>query len=180
MKRILLSILALSMITAGAIAQQINATKSKVKFEIDNMMVSSVEGTIGGMMGTVKFDKNNLSSSHFDVTIDPSTIDTDSKKRDEHLQNEDFFNVKKYISIRFTSSSITKKGDQYVTKGKLTMLGTSKEIEIPFTIKEEGGTTTFEGEIEVNRFDYNLASEEYKSSRMVGEVATVKIICVVE
>lgn len=173
------SLLSLALII-GVNAQTINQQESKVEFEIGNMALSSVEGTINGMKGEVKFDKNNLSASRFDVTVSPKTINTDNQKRDEHLKNEDFFNVDKYLTIRFQSTSITKKGSEFIAKGKLTILNTTKEIELPFTITENGNRTTFVGEIEVNRFDYSLAAESYKSSFMVGETAEVKIICVVE
>ena len=161
-------------------AQKIIAKESKVEFKIGNMGLGSVSGTISGMKGTVKFDRKSLNSSMFDVSISPSTIDTDSEKRDEHLKNEDFFNVANHLTITFTSYSIEREEDTYVTKGKLTILNTSKDIEIPFTVKEEGTKITFEGKIEVNRFDYGLAAESYKSTFMVGEVAEVKIICVIQ
>jgi len=161
-------------------AQKINQKESKVEFEIGNLGLSSVDGTIEEMKGIVKFDANNLSSSKFDVTVSPSTIDTENEERDEHLKNEDFFDIEKYKTVRFVSSSIYKKGNQYIAKGKLTLLNTTKEIEIPFSVKESNGKTIFEGEIEINRFHYGLAAESYKSTFSVGKTAEVKIICVVE
>lgn len=172
--------LALCSLVAYTHAQKIIQTESKVTFEIGNLGLSSVEGTIEGMKGTVKFDPASLSTSTFDVTVSPSTIDTDNDKRDEHLKNEDFFDVKKYLTIHFVSKEIKKKGNEYVAIGNLTILQTTKQIELPFTVTKEGSKTKFEGEIEVNRFDYNLAVEAYSGTFMVGETAEVKIICVVE
>lgn len=180
MKKIvsLLSIILLSLL--GANAQKINQDKSKVEFEIGNLGLGSVDGEIKGMKGLVKFDKNNLSESKFDVTISPSTIYTENKKRDEHLKGDDFFTIEKYLTIRFISTSIIKVENGYLTKGKLTILDTTKEIEIPFNITESNGNSVLEGEFQVNRFDYGLATESYKGSFMVGETADVKITCVVE
>lgn len=161
-------------------AQQISPTESKVTFEIGNLGLGSVEGTIEGMKGIVKFDPTSLSTSTFDVTVSPSTIDTDNEKRDEHLKNEDFFDVKKYLTIQFVSEEIKKKGNGYVAIGNLTILQKTKQIELPFTVTKEGNKTRFEGEIEVNRFDYGLAVEAYSGTFMVGETAEVKIMCVVE
>jgi len=180
MKKILLTLFTLLSAVFITNAQQINQQESKAEFKIGNLGLSSTKGEIKGMQGVVKFDKNTLSASNFDVTISPKTIDTDNKKRDEHLQNEDFFNVDKYLTIRFQSSSIIKKGSDFIAKGKLTILNTTKEIELPFTVTENGSKTTFIGKIDVNRFDYGLASEAYKSTFMVGETAEVKITCVIE
>ena len=161
-------------------AQSINKEESKATFKIGNLGLSSTKGEIKGMQGTVVFDKSDLSASNFDVTISPKTINTESKKRDEHLQNEDFFNVNKYLTIRFFSTSIYKKGDQHIAKGKLTILNKTKDIELPFKVTENGEKKTFVGDLEINRFDYGLASDAYKSTFMVGEIAEVKITCVVE
>ena len=161
-------------------AQTINPNESKVEFEIGNMGIGSVDGTINGMKGLVNFNKADLSNSSFDVTIDPNSIDTENKKRDKHLKEEDFFFVEKYLTVHFKSTSISKTSSGYMAKGDLTLHGITKSIELPFTINENGNKTTFEGEIEVNRFDYNLGSEAYGGTFMVGETAEVKITCVVE
>ena len=169
-----------TIISVSSFSQTINSSKSKVDFKIGSMGFSSVKGTISGMKGDINFDKNNLSNSSFKVTINPNTIDTDNEKRDEHLKNEDFFDVTKYVTVSFSSSEIIKKGNDYLTKGKLTIFGITKSVEIPFSTTSNSGSTTFVGEIEVNRFDYNLGAKEYDGTFMVGETAEVTITCVVE
>ena len=158
-------------------AQSIIKEKSKVEFEIGNLGIGSVDGIFQGMDGSIQFDKSNLKSSSFHVCIDASTINTENKKRDEHLRNEDFFHVDKYPTICFTSTSIHKHGEDYITKGKLTILKISKDIEIPFSIHEEDKYITFAGTIKVNRFDYKLGTEAYSGTFMVGDVAELKITC---
>ncbi len=53
------------------------------------------------------------------------------------------------------------------------MHGLTKEVELPFTYKEN----TFRGQLDINRIDYNIG-EGMKSS-MVGQYVRVEIICVV-
>lgn len=154
-------------------AQEIDSKNSYVEFEIGNMVFRSVDGKIGGMKGMVKFNENDLANSKFDVCIDPSTVDTENNDRDEHLKNPDFFDVSIYPTICFRSSSVKKEGSGYVTKGKLTLYDTTKDAIINF--KKEGNKLV--GTMEVNRFDYNLATKEYSTTAMVGEVAEVKIVC---
>ena len=159
-------------------SQSIDQAKSYIRFEINNMLLGSVDGTIKGMSGTFDFNQNNLASSKFDVTIRPETIDTRNEKRDEHLRNEDFFHVEKYETIRFTSKEIQKDGSNFVAIGNLTVLGVTNEVKIPFTITQFEGKNKFEGEIEVNRFDYGLGTEAYSGTIMVGKRAKIKIVCV--
>ena len=56
-------------------AQQIDAKKSMVTFKIGNMGVMSVNGSIKGMHGDIKFNPINLQASSFDVSINPTSID---------------------------------------------------------------------------------------------------------
>lgn len=155
-------------------AQTINSQKSIVNFEIGNMKVKTVEGTFGGMKGDLVFDVSDLVNSHFKVCIDAATVNTDNEKRDDHLRNEDFFYVEKHPEICFTSISISKTGDAYITKGELEMHGVTKIVEIPFTFDDN----KFTGRLSVNRFDYKIG--EGTNTMMVSEEVSLEIICVVE
>lgn len=160
-------------------SQTIDKESSIVNFSIGNMKWKTVEGTFAGMKGDIVFDKDSLSSSSFNVSIDPASVNTESKRRDDHLKNEDFFHVEKYATINFKSDQIEKEGDKYITKGKLTLHGVSKNISVPFTVKEKGNKSIFEGEIDINRFDYGLGAKKYKGTFMVGDTVNVKVVCVV-
>lgn len=162
------------------IAQKINVDKSVVSFEIGNLGFGSVNGTIKGIQGDVFFNMNALSTSYFNVFISPNTINTKNEKRDEHLKSQDFFNIEKYKTISFVSTSVYKTTNGYITKGKLTMLNTTKNIEIPFNVDEINGKTILKGTIEINRFDYGLAADSYKTSMLVGKTAKVEIKCVLD
>lgn len=155
-------------------AQQINTEASVVNFKAKNMGLNMVKGTFKGMQGTVNFDVDNLDDAHFSVTIATATVDTDNDKRDAHLQKDDFFGVEKYPTISFVSSKIYKTEAGYITKGKLTMLGVSKEIELPFTYQD----STLEGRMVLKRKDYGLASNY--GSFMVGNKIKLTIKCVLQ
>lgn len=169
-----LSFLLFSVLSANA--QTINAEKSHVKFSIPGLGKKTVEGVFTGMSGNISFSVHNIANASFNVCVNPATVNTEKEKRDKHLRNEDFFFVEKFSEICFVSTSVSKTPNGYIAKGKLTILGVTKEVEIPFTFEKN----TFIGKIEVNRFDYGLAAESYKKTRMVGAIASVEIVCVVE
>lgn len=154
-------------------AQTINTEKSKVTFEIGNMKINTVKGSFHGMKGTVVFNKLDLSNSTFNVCIDASTVDTENEKRDNHLRTEDFFNVEKYPVICFNSESIRKTSKGYVTRGKLTMHGVTKTVDIPFTFDK----ITFKGKIKLNRLDFNVGNNT--STFMVSNEVVISIFCTV-
>ncbi len=155
-------------------ASTIEQEKSKATFAIRNMKVRTVEGSFSGMEGDVTFDPSDLTNSSFNVCINAFSVDTGSKKRDEHLLKEDFFNIEKYQNICFKSNSIIKADDGFVALGELTLLDVSREVEIPFT---KNGNT-FSGKIELNRLDYGLGKGTSKF--MVADEVSINIICVIE
>lgn len=171
MKRnILIVIYLLSAVLLGN-AQTINTSKSYVKFEISNMKVKTVTGTIGGMKGSLKFVEKNVNASTFNVCIDPATINTRSNKRDSHLRNEDFFHVVQFPSICFTSKLVSKMSNGYLATGTLTMLGITKEVQIPFTIV----SGVFQGSFSINRLDYNVGKDT--GTFLVGNEVNLVIVC---
>lgn len=174
MKVNLMLVIALLLAVSGLSAQSIVKDQSVVNFEIGNMKVRTVQGTFSGMSGTLHFDANDLSQSYFKVCIDAASVNTENEKRDEHLRSGDFFEVDKYPEICFTSQSIQKTADGFVTKGVMDMHGVKKVVEIPFTFVDH----VFVGLITINRFDYKVG-EKVKTG-MVSAEAHLEIRCVVE
>lgn len=156
----------------SSFAQTINANKSVVNFEIGNLGFNIVNGTFKKMTGKVIFNPTYFANASFEVCVESSTVNTHNKKRDNHLKKEDFFGVEKYPTICFKSESIIIRGVEYLTKGKLTMHGITRQIEIPFTYVDN----TFTGFFTVNRYDYNIGSQT--SKMMVSQKVEIEIVCV--
>lgn len=154
-------------------AQTIDASKSKVEFELSNMGFKTVEGTFSGIEGKIAFNTSDLNKASFQVCIQVKTVDTDSKTRDGHLLKEDFFHEEKHPNICFQSTSISKTENGYLAKGSLTMKGVTKEIEIPFTFS----SNTFNGTLTLERLDYGVGP---KGGFMVGKTVNLKITCVIQ
>jgi polyisoprenoid-binding protein YceI len=174
--RSLIMIVAFALLGQFGQAQQIVQSESQVNFEIGGIGWSTVEGCIKGMKGSVNWTGNIVNNS-FNVCINPSSVFTDNEERDEHLKNEDFFNVSMFSEICFVSSSIIKDGTSYKAIGKLTILGVSKKVSFPFAVAKNNGTIVLTGKLEINRFDYSLAAESYTSTIMVDDMVSVEIIC---
>lgn len=157
-----------------ASAQSIDTQNSKVSFEVGNMKINKVQGTFQGMTGEVFFDSADLSTAHFEVCIDAASVNTGNEKRDDHLRDEDFFDVKKFPTICIRANSIVEKSEGFLLAGELTMHGVTKNIEIPFTFV----SNTFQGTFEVSRFDYSIG--EGTSKFMVSENVEISIVCLVK
>jgi polyisoprenoid-binding protein YceI len=98
----------------------------------------------------------------FEFTVKAESIDTNYKKRDDHLRGPDFFNVKQFPLITFKSKSAKKEGNVYVVEGELTLLSQTKPITIKLTQGPEGKDpwgnhrTGLSTEFTIKRTDYGM------------------------
>lgn len=155
-----------------ALVKNWNVTdNNRITFKIKSAL-GGVDGSIGGLKGTVSFDPADLGSSNMDVTLDLATINTGNNKRDKDIKEEDtWFDIAKYPKIAFKSSSVTKTGSGYALDGTLTIKGVAKKVQIPFSFTEAEGGGVFVGTLKLNRLDYNVG----KSTMMVKDDVEVVI-----
>ena len=152
-------------------AQTINSEASKATFQIKNLRINTVEGSLTGMNGTINFSPDDLQNSNFNVCVDANTINTGIDKRDEHLKKDDFFGTANYPQICFESTSISSTNSGYSATGNLIMNGISKSVTIPFTFENN----QFIGNMDLKRLDYNVGKGTGKF--LVGGEVNVQIIC---
>lgn len=114
--------------TALASEYTIDPAHSNAMFSVKHMMVTTVRGEFEKVTGTLNLNEKDISKSTVNATIDASTIDTDEKKRDDHLRSPDFFDVQKYPTITFKSTKVQKaKGGLKVT-GDLTIRDVTRPV----------------------------------------------------
>jgi polyisoprenoid-binding protein YceI len=161
-------ILFLSLFTIKASSQRFQPVDegSKVHFTIKNFGIGT-GGQLSGLQGSIIFDAKNLALSKFNVSVAVKTIDTDSKSRDEHLRESEFFDEEKYPLITIVSAKITKSGSGYNFSGTLTMHGITKSISFPFTVASKGNDLLFTGDLKLNRLDYGVGESSSVLSNTV-------------
>src|SRR5215467_3255974 len=99
----------------------IDKMHSEVGFQVRHLL-TKVRGRFTEFSGTVRIDEQRPENSSVTLSIDASSVDTNTADRDQHLRSEDFFHVENHPTITFTSSTITKTGpDTYDLTGTLTI-----------------------------------------------------------
>ena len=186
MKRITTALVAAllgSAVTAGAGTYTIDQAHSDVSFKVRHL-VSKTSGQFTEFSGTIVADFSNLDASSVVFTIVAASIDTQNEDRDKHLRSEDFFDVATYPEITFTSSKITKSGDNtFAVTGTLSMHGVSKTVTLPVTFLGEGpnpwgGTVAgFELETTIDRKDYGIVWNKALDAggMILGDEVTISI-----
>ncbi len=102
-----------------------------IQFKIPHLGYSMLLGRFNRFEGKFTYNEAEPSRSKVSVTIDTASIDSNNPKRDKHLRSDDFLDVKKFPEATFESTSIEPKGkEKALMKGKLTLHGVTREIEI--------------------------------------------------
>jgi polyisoprenoid-binding protein YceI len=153
------------MTTQTAIAARtlaIDRSHSEVGFQVRHLL-SKVRGRFNEFDGTIEFDEANPSNSRVDVTIHARSIDTGEADRDNHLRNADFFDIEKYPTLTFKSTSVTTRGNNtYDVVGDLTIHGVTRQVTLPASFlgsaQDPWGNTklVFEADLTLNRKDFGL------------------------
>ena len=135
-------VLALSVVigigsTARADDYVIDAVHSGVSFQISHVGLSYIQGRFNDFSGNFSIDTSDPGKSSFSLTIKAESVDTNNSKRDDHLRAADFFNVKQFPTITFTSTSVKAIDGGYEVTGDLTMHGETR----PITFSLKGGKT---------------------------------------
>jgi polyisoprenoid-binding protein YceI len=156
-------------VSAGAVQAQakdykIEAAHSEADFAIKHMAISTVHGTFHAVSGVVTFDAANVAKSSVTATIDVSSVDTGVSQRDGHLKSDAFFDVAKFPTITFKSTSVVKAGDHYDVTGDLTIHGVTKSVVLKLETpsKEQIGMDKkphrgFTATTTINRKDFGLS-----------------------
>jgi len=143
------------------------AKESSIRFTIHNFGFKT-GGTFAAPEGDIVFKPDDLARSSFQVTIKSASINTDIESRDNHLREEDYFDVKNYPLIRFASSAVRAAGkkDSYLVTGTLTIKKSSRVIDIPFTAIQKGESWVFTGEFSMDRRDYDVGGSSTISNAL--------------
>lgn len=125
-------------------------------------VLSTVRGMFHRPAGTVTLDDAAPARSKVEATLSASTVSTGVEERDAHLKGADFFDVAKYPTITFASTSVTKSSaTAYAVTGNLTMHGVTKPVTFAVTASppfNHAGSIRrgIEGSASVNRRDFGL------------------------
>jgi polyisoprenoid-binding protein YceI len=165
----------------------IDAAHTQIQFKIKHLMISTVTGTLNKFEGTVEAEGNDFSTSKVELTADAASISTSNEQRDVHLKSGDFFDTEKFPKIRFKSTSVKKKDDEYFElSGDLTIRDVTKpvtlQVEFAGLMKDPWGNMKagFNAKGKINRKDWGLSWNAALETGGVLVSDEVKIECEVQ
>lgn len=100
-------------------------------FTVGHAGWANAHGQFRAVAGDIVFDKDDVTKSTLNVSIDATTIDTNFDARNADLNSPDFLNSGEFPSITFVSTAVEKTGD---TTGKVTGTLTMIGVALPVTL----------------------------------------------
>ena len=170
MKSLKLASAALALIAPLAMAQtstwKSDPAHSEVDFSVKHLGISNVHGRFGKVDATIAYDGQDITKSTVNATIDVAGLDTGQTPRDNHLKTDSFFDVAKYATATFVSTSVAKGGSGLQISGNLTVHGVTKPVVLdvsgagtpitsPMDKKQHLG---FEATTTIHRLDFGVGT----------------------
>lgn len=139
---------------------RIDPAHSEVSFRIRHLM-SKVRGSFREFSGTITVDSGDWAHGAVDVTIQAASIFTNNDTRDDDLRSAHFFEVDKYPTLHFRSTSVDVDGDHLKVHGDLTIRDVTKPVVLDAEFTGLMRTTAgdrigFEASTTVNRNDWGV------------------------
>jgi len=101
---------------------------STIDFSV-HQFLGATHGKFTSFSGRIEVDREHPENSSVTAQIDVRSIDTQIKKRDDHLRSAEFFSVEQFPRITFKSRSVKRTGAQSGDiLGDFTMHGVTKAI----------------------------------------------------
>lgn len=147
-----------------AVTVSVDAGNSQVVW-VGQKVSDAHEGTLNLKEGTLTIKGGELIGGKFTMDM-TSLVVTDEDMPDEakmklagHLKSPDFFNIEEHPGATFEITKVEKAEGEATHKisGNLTMLGQTKNVTFPATVKVEGESVVASSELfKINRKDWGI------------------------
>lgn len=165
-KRLFVQFLALALLlpalaAAEPVVYKVDPDHSGVGFSIRHF-VSNVPGRFKDFDGSIRYDKQSPAASSVELTVRAASIDTGNNDRDEHLRSADFFDVKSFPTLTFTSTEVkVKDANSLEVTGDLTMHGVTRKVTLPVELlgtvhTPNGEKAGFQAVFTLNRKEFGI------------------------
>ncbi len=112
---------------------------TQILFFADHLGFSQSTGRFHDFDGHFVLDRDNPENSSVKIVIETASIDMGLERWDDHMKNEDFFDVENYPTMTFESTGVTVTGENTAdVTGDLTILGVTKPATLHVTHNKSG------------------------------------------
>jgi polyisoprenoid-binding protein YceI len=151
-----------------------------LSFTATKWMVFKEEGTFQDFSGTLTYSPADPAKCKIDVTVQAASLDTRVANRDKVLRSDDFFDVEKFPTLSFRSTSVKATGKEtYDVEGDLTIRGVTKHITVPVkmigvrVMPGIGDFAGFETTFNIDRRDFGVFGSHWSGNTVAIDPTVV-------
>jgi polyisoprenoid-binding protein YceI len=160
--------------SAAQTAVRLQPAQSEVLFVTKQMGVP-VEGKFRTFDATLDLDPKKPESGSASVQINMVSGLLGVPEADVELPKSTWFDVAKFPEATFRSTAIKSLGNgKFMVNGKLTIKNIVRELAVPVTITQAGGTSIATGSFTVKRLDFTIGQGEWTDTTVVANDVQVK------
>jgi polyisoprenoid-binding protein YceI len=141
---------------------------------IGSKVTGKHNGGFANFVGEFKVVDGRLADAGNKVVIDATSIWADDGRLTGHLKSPDFFDVAKFPTATFVSTSVDQKGDGSTVTGNLTLHGVTKQISFPAKIQVSEKSVNVVAEFFLKRFDFDIKYPG-KANDLIREEVVLKL-----
>jgi polyisoprenoid-binding protein YceI len=163
----------------------IDPAHSVAEFKVRHMMISYVRGEFSELSGVLKLDGTDYSRSTVEASIPVASVRTVDEKLDAHLKNADFFDVERFPTLTFKSTTIRSTGGRnYAVTGDLAIHGVTQSVILNVNDVSEPSNDPWgnqriglSGSTKINRKDFGIVWNTALDSGgvLVGDEVTISL-----
>ncbi|MGA7354573.1 MAG: YceI family protein [Candidatus Cybelea sp.] len=171
---------------AAPIEWQADLAHCRAQFMVSHMVVSQVWGHIPVRQLTIVNTGRTAVPQRIDALLDVSHEDTDNHIRDADLRSPTYFDVAKYPTMTFHSTSIVAKdASEFSVTGNLTIKNVTKPVTFPAQIvgiipEGNGSRVGYTGQLTIDRRDWGIVDNRLTPAGVLLVGYTVNIGLTVE
>lgn len=128
-----------------------------------------IEGTFRRFSGRICLDAMEPEHSRIEVAIDTASVDMGLPEFDAEMRGADFFDSARWPLARFTSTGMRTLGNgRFAVTGQFTLRDRTRDVSVTFTLDGDDGTRTLQGQLTLQRLDFDIGIGQWRDTRWVG------------
>jgi polyisoprenoid-binding protein YceI len=153
---------------------QVDAAKSTVHVVFKQMNVP-VQAQFKKFTATIDYNSAKPENSKAQVEIDVGSLNLPAPEYNAEVLKKEWFNAAQFPKATFTSTAMKSSGPGKLdVTGNLTIKGKTVVASFPLSIKTEGKSVIFEGNLPIKRLTFNIGEGEWKDTSMIADEVMIK------
>jgi polyisoprenoid-binding protein YceI len=148
--------------------------KSRISF-LSRQMNVPVEGEFRKFVAQVNWNAVRPEASEARVEIDAASFDMGEKSLNDEAVSRPFLDARNHPRAGFVSTAVKPVGaGRFEVAGRLTIKGVTRDVVVPFTVKNEGPGSVFDGAVTIRRLDFRVGEGEWADTKILADEVQVK------